>query len=80
MQQVGAGQVADLKERFGEDEGARLIRGRFVEALLTDGFPGFKVPRSGIYLLNAVIPDILSLQYAEVDHRCFLVGCQFRGW
>src|SRR5512141_2410807 len=62
LQQVGAGKVADLKERFGEEEGAHLIRGGFVEALLTDGFPGFKVPRSGIYLLHAVIPDILSLQ------------------
>ena len=79
LQQVGAGQIADLKERFGEDEGARLIRGRFLEALLTDGFPGFKVPRSGIFLLHAVIPDILSLQYAEVNHALFLVGCQFRG-
>lgn len=79
LQQVGAGRVADLKEHFGEDEGARLIRGRFVEALLTDGFPGFKVPRSGIYLMHAVIPDMLSLQYAEVNHAVFLVGCQFRG-
>jgi uncharacterized protein YjbI with pentapeptide repeats len=79
LQQVGAGQMADLKEHFGEDEGARLIRGGFVEALLTDGFPGFKAPRSGIYLLHAVIPDMLSLQYAEVNHAVFLVGCQFRG-
>ena len=60
-----------LKERFGEDEGARLIRGRFLEALLTEGFPGFKVPRSGIFLLHAVTPDILSLQYAEVNHAPF---------
>jgi len=79
LQQVAAGRVADLRERFGEDEGARTIRGRFIEALLTGGFPGFKVPRGGIYLLHAVIPDILSLQYAEVNHAVFLVGCQFRG-
>lgn len=79
LQQVGAGQVADLRERFGGDEGSRTIRGRFVEALLTDGFPGFKPPRGGIYLLHAVIPDILSLQYAVVEHAVFLVGCQFRG-
>ena len=54
---MAAGAVADLKEKFGEGEGARTLRGRFVEALLTEGFPGFKVHRSGIYLLNAVIPD-----------------------
>jgi uncharacterized protein YjbI with pentapeptide repeats len=79
LQQVGAGRVADLKERFGEDEGAHTIRGEFVQTLLTDGFPGFKAHRSGIYLVNAIIPDILSLQFAEVDHAVFLVGCQFRG-
>ncbi len=79
MQQVGAGGVPDLKERFGEDAGGRTIRGQFIAALLTDGFPGFKVPRSGIYLLNAVIPDMVSLQFAEVEHAVFLVGCQFRG-
>lgn len=79
LQQVAAGRTADLKERFGEDEGARTLRGRFLEALLTDGFPGFNAPRAGIYLLHAVIPDILSLQYAKVNHAVFLVGCQFRG-
>ncbi len=79
LHQVGAGRVADLKERFGEDGGARTIRGVFVQNLLTDGFPAFKAPRSGIYLVNAIIPDILSLQFAKVDHAVFLVGCQFRG-
>ena len=79
MQQVAAGGVPDLKERFGEAEGGRTIRGQFLVALLTDGFPGFKVPRSGIYLLNAVIPDMVSLQFAEVEPAVFLVGCQFRG-
>ena len=79
LQQVAAGGVPDLKERFGEAEGGRTIRGQFMVALLTDGFPGFKVPRSGIYLLNAVIPDMVSLQFAEVEQAVFLVGCQFRG-
>ncbi len=79
MQQVRAGRVPDLKERFGEDAGGRTIRGQFLVALLTDGFPGFKAPRSGIYLLNAVIPDMVSLQFAEVEQAVFLVGCQFRG-
>jgi hypothetical protein len=79
LQQVAAGRVADLKERFGEDETARTIRGRFVEALLTDEFSGFKPPRGGIYLLNAIIPDIFSLQYATVEQAVFLEGCQFRG-
>jgi len=79
LQQVAGGRVADLRERFGAAEGPRTLRGRFVEALLTGGLPGFNAPRAGIYLLHAVIPDILSLQYAEVKHAVFLVGCQFRG-
>ncbi len=79
LQQVAAGGVPDLKERFGEAEGGRTIRGQFMVALLTDGFPGFKMPRSGIYLLNAVVPDMVSLQFAEVEQAVFLVGCQFRG-
>jgi uncharacterized protein YjbI with pentapeptide repeats len=79
LEQVVAGRVADLRERFGEDEGRRTLRGRFVEALLTDEFPGFRPPRGGIYLLHAVIPDIVSLQYATVEHAVFLEGCQFRG-
>ena len=76
---MAAGRIADLRERFGEAEGARLLRGKFVETLLTDGFPGFKAHRSGIYLLNAVIPDILSLEFAEVEHPVFLNGCRFQG-
>ena len=78
LERVGAGGVADLRERFGEKEEARTIRGRFVEALLTDGFPGFKVHRSGIYLLNAIIPDPVSLAFGVVEHPVFLVGCHFR--
>ena len=79
MERVHTGKIADLRERFGADEGGRTLRGRFVEALLTDEFPGSKVPRSGIILLHAIIPDILSLQYAEVEHPVFLHGCRFQG-
>ncbi|MCX5890741.1 MAG: hypothetical protein NTY36_15040 [Deltaproteobacteria bacterium] len=79
LESVAAGRIADLRERFGEAEGARRLRGKFVETMLTDGFSGFKVHRSGIYLLNAVIPDILSLEFAEVQHPVFLHGCRFQG-
>lgn len=79
LEKVGAGEVADLKEKFGAEEAARQLRARFVEALLTDGFPGFKVHRSGIYLVNAVISEPLSLEFATVPHAVFLVGCRFQG-
>ena len=79
MEKAAVGEVADLQEKFGGEVAARQVRGRFVEALLTDGIPGFKPHRSGIYLVNAVIPDLLSLEFAMVPHAVFLVGCRFQG-
>lgn len=79
LEKVGSGEVADLKEKFGGDAGPRQLRARFLEALLTDGIPGFKVHRSGIYLVNAIIPAALSLEFATVPHAAFLVGCRFQG-
>ncbi len=79
LEKVGAGEVADLKEKFGGEVEPRQVRARFVEALLTDGIPGFKAHRSGIYLVNAIIPDPLSLEFATVSHAMFFVGCRFQG-
>jgi hypothetical protein len=78
LEKVGAGEVADLKERFGPAEAPRQLRAHFLEVLFTEGFPGFKVHRSGIYVVNAVIPDLLSLEFATVPHAVFLVGCRFQ--
>lgn len=79
LEKVGAGDVADLKEKFGAEAAPRQLRGRFLEALLTGGIPGFRAHRSGIYLVNAIIPDPLSLEFATVPHAVFLVGCRFQG-
>ncbi|MCK9377859.1 MAG: pentapeptide repeat-containing protein [Syntrophobacterales bacterium] len=79
LQQAGAGRVADLKEKFGPGDSSRQISAAFLEALFTDGLPGFTAHRSGIYLVNAVIPDALSLEFATVSHAVFLVGCRFLG-
>jgi uncharacterized protein YjbI with pentapeptide repeats len=79
LEKVAAGQVADLRERFGEAEEARTLRAAFLEALLSDGLSGFKAHRSGIYLVNAVIRDPLSLEFALVPHPTFLTGCRFLG-
>jgi hypothetical protein len=79
LEKVAAGEVADVKEKFGDKVEPRQVRGRFVEALLTDGIPGFKAHRSGIYLANAIISDSLSLEFATVSQAIFLVGCRFQG-
>ncbi len=77
VDKVAAGQVADLQEAFGPAPEKRRLRAAFLEALLTDALPNVKVHRSGIYLLNAVITDPLSLEFAEVPHAVFLVSCRF---
>ena len=77
LEKVAAGQVADLQEAFGPAVGPRRLRAVFLEALLTNALPGVKVHRSGIYIVNAVVVDPLSLEFAEVPHAVFLFSCRF---
>jgi hypothetical protein len=79
VQQVAAGGVADLKEKFGAADKPRQLRAAFLEALLTGGLPGFKVHRTGVFLVNAVITGPLSLEFATVGYPVFLIGCEFQG-
>jgi uncharacterized protein YjbI with pentapeptide repeats len=78
LAKVVAGQVADLQEAFGPEEGPRRLRAPFVAALLTNTLPGVKVHRSGLYIVNAVVTEPLSLEFAEVPHAVFLVSCRFQ--
>ncbi len=78
LQQVAAGLTADLQEKFGQDEKSRQLRGRFLEALLTDNSPGFKVHSRGVSIKNAVIPDYVDLRSAEVRHAVELNACLFQ--
>ena len=66
-----AGQVADLQEAFGPEEGPRRLRAAFFEALLTNALPGVKIHRSGIYLVNAVIAGPLNLSVRRSPPRRF---------
>jgi len=79
LEQVAAGRVADLQEKFGASEAGRRLRGRFLEALLTGEFRGLKVHRSGIYISRTVFPDPVSLEFATVPYPVFLTACRFRG-
>jgi len=55
LDQVQAGEVADLEARFGEAEENRRLRARFLEELLTGGFVGFRVHRRGIIIFHVVV-------------------------
>lgn len=78
LARVTAGEVADLEEGFGPEEADRRLRAAFLEALLTDSLTGVRVHRSGIYIVNAVVPDPLSLEFADVPHAVFLFSCHFQ--
>ena len=77
LQQVAKGQVADLQERFGEDEGGRTIRGWFMEALLTGKSPGLKIHYHGVRLRNAIVSDKIDLASAEISCDVELLKCVF---
>jgi hypothetical protein len=79
LQQAAAGRVADLRERFGPEEAARLLKAEFVEALLTGTLPGFKAHRTGIFISHAVISGPLDLTYAVVTPAVFFTACRFLG-
>jgi hypothetical protein len=81
LKQVTAGNPADLKKRFGEDESKRKIRGKFLEVLLTGGFQGLKVHRHGIYVRNTIIAidGRIDLRSAVVPYEVRLVDCTFQG-
>jgi hypothetical protein len=78
LDQVQAGEIADLKARFGEAEENRRLRGRFLEELLSGGFAGFKVHRRGIRLAHGVVAENLDLENAEIDQIVRLFNCLFK--
>lgn len=79
VQQVAAGQVADLKEKFGPEEKSRQVRAAFLAGLLTNEIPGARVHRRGVAIRHAVFPDYVNLQSAEVPHAVELLSCRFPG-
>ncbi len=67
---MAKGEIADLKQEFGEAEADRRLRARFLEELLTGELQGVKVHRRGVRISNAVIDEPLDLENAEGGHQC----------
>ncbi len=78
LQQVAKGEIADLKQEFGEAESDRRLRARFLEELLTGGMAGFKVHRRGIDISQAVVAEALDLENAEIAPIVSLDECHFQ--
>ena len=66
LRQVAAGEIADLKQEFGEAEEDRRLRARFLEELLTGELTGVKIHRRGVWIRHAVVEEPLDLENAEV--------------
>ncbi|MFI5330198.1 MAG: hypothetical protein ACHQ2F_04070 [Desulfobaccales bacterium] len=66
VRQVAAGEIADLKQEFGEAEVDRRLRARFLEELLTGELKGVKVHRQGVKIKNVVIDEPIDLDNAEI--------------
>ncbi len=66
LKQAAAGEIADLKQEFGDAEDKRRLRAGFLEELLTGEVPGARVRRRGVRISNAVIEEPLDLENGEV--------------
>ncbi len=76
LAQVSTGKSADLESEFA-DATNRVLRGAFVEALLTQS--GTNIHRNGFSIEHAVILDPLDLRNAEVHFETTLSECRFAG-
>jgi hypothetical protein len=74
LEQVTAGKSADLKSQIG-DETNSVLRGAFLEALLTQH--GTNVHRNGVSIEHALVLDAIDLRNAAVHYEVSLVECRF---
>jgi len=79
LQQLTAGKVADLAQQFGPEEKNRQVQPQFLTRLLTEGFPGIKIPYQGVRINHAVIQGPLDLENIEVAPWVEFLDCRFTG-
>ena len=77
LRQVAAGEIADLKQEFGEAEEDHRLRARFLEELLTGDLIEVRIHRRGILITNAIVEDALNLENIEVSGALELNSCVF---
>ena len=76
IDQVAAGKVANLTTAFPDDE-ARVIRGVFLEELLTGSRKDCLIHRNGVLIEGAVVRELVDLRNAEIARDTQLVRCRF---
>jgi hypothetical protein len=78
LDQVAAGKVADLRGAF-PDEGARMIRGVFLEELLNGSRKDCVIHRNGVQVEGAIVRELVDLRNTEITRDTRLVRCRFEG-
>jgi uncharacterized protein YjbI with pentapeptide repeats len=76
LERVKAGEVADLEERF-PDEEARELSADFIQELLAGKLKDVPIHRHGVRIKHARITETLDLVNAEVPDDVWLEHCQF---
>jgi uncharacterized protein YjbI with pentapeptide repeats len=77
LSQVKEGREADLQSKFGSLARMRLLRGIFLEKLISGSFDHFQVSCRGIKIAHAIIADPIDLEYIEVNYPLSLSHCLF---
>lgn len=78
LDQAAVGKVADFNAAFA-DEGARVIRGAFLEELLTDSRKDCVIHRNGVQIEGAIVHELVDLRNSEITHDTRMVRCRFEG-
>jgi len=71
------GEEADLQDKFPGQTNKWIVRGKFLEQLLTT--TNYPVHRRGVILANAIFTNALDLENAEVNCDTLLSDCRFDG-
>jgi uncharacterized protein YjbI with pentapeptide repeats len=75
LEQVEKGKVANLQERFPEEE--RILKAQFLKRLITEQLPDLRVTKNGIIIYGARIKEKLVLRDAKIPFPVWLVSCIF---
>jgi uncharacterized protein YjbI with pentapeptide repeats len=80
LERLALGEKADLKkfiETSQKKEGNNILRAKFLEALLTNDFPQYKIHWHGVNIRNAYISGRLDLEGGEIPFEVKLLRCVF---
>ena len=76
IDQVTAGRLANLRTAFSNDS-ARVLRGVFMEELLTGSRKDCTIHRNGVQIEGAIVREMVDMRNTEITRDTQLVRCRF---